>query len=542
MKYLLLYVMKSAIDNMIYEYISKTNLLNKVTENASVDWGFKNPTSNTTPYAYDDNGSKTEDHYKGIVTVYNHLTLPVYITNGTDSILMLYDAGGSLLRKQHKSGSTVVMTRDYIGGMEYVNDTLDAIYHSEGKIKYIDEVARYEYYIRDHLGNIRLTYSDLNADGLITTPDEILEEMHYYAFGMMMEGSWMGDAGQYGYNGIEYENFLDLEMNLATFRGLDPALGRWWQVDPKAEATFPLTPYGSMNNNPISFTDPDGDIAFLPILIGAGIGAISGGLTNGWEGAWKGALVGAIGGAVPQIGFVSTLGKIGSGAVTGAVTGGLNAGLNNQNILKGAGIGAAIGAGVGLVQDRIQHAKEVKAARRELIASGYDPNGPVPMTNSDLKKFIQANGELNSMYDQSGLPDLHAGTPPPFTKYSVGPYGLFKDQMGNPVAGVTRELGDKIHVHIAPNRFTSALKLYTTVGHELNHAVDLFSGSFFTWSAMGGREFARNVSEIKAHSWSLKVGKQISFETARHRVALEIYRANINANKEWIVILKHLGF
>ena len=158
--------------------VSPSNCLNKVTESASVDWGFKNPSSNTTPYAYDDNGSLTEDHYKGIVTAYNHLVLPVYIAKGADSILMTYDAGGTLLRKQHKSGSTVVMTRDYIGGMEYINDTLDAIYHSEGRIKYIDEVARYEYYIRDHLGNIRLTYSDLNADGLITTPDEILEEMH----------------------------------------------------------------------------------------------------------------------------------------------------------------------------------------------------------------------------------------------------------------------------------------------------------------------------------------------------------------------------
>ncbi|HMQ07393.1 MAG TPA: hypothetical protein PKC30_08840, partial [Saprospiraceae bacterium] len=36
-------------------------------------------------------------------------------------------------------------------------------YHSEGRIKYIDEVARYEYHIRDHLGNKRLSYSDLNG-------------------------------------------------------------------------------------------------------------------------------------------------------------------------------------------------------------------------------------------------------------------------------------------------------------------------------------------------------------------------------------------
>ena len=170
-------------------------------------------------------------------------------------------------------------------------------------------MARYEYYIRDHLGNIRLTYSDLNADGLITTPNEILEEMHYYAYGMMMEGAWMGSSGQYGYNGIEYENFLDLEMNLATYRGLDPALGRWGQVDPKAEVTFPLTPYGSMNNNPISFTDPDGDIAWIAplamaMLKGAAIGVATNGIMNitnqqnFFNGAGKAALWGAVGGGI----------------------------------------------------------------------------------------------------------------------------------------------------------------------------------------------------------------------------------------------------
>ena len=311
----------------------------------------------------------------------------------------------------------------------------------------------------------------------------------------------------------------------------------WLQVDPKAEAIKSHSPYNSMGNNPISYVDPEGDIAFIPILIGAGIGAISGGISNGWEGAWKGALVGAIGGAVPQIGFVSSLGNIGSGAVTGAVTGGLNAGLNNQNILKGAGIGAAIGVGVGLVQDGIQHAKEVKAARRELIASGYDPNGAVPMTNSDFKKFIQAHGELNSMYDLSGLPDLHAGTPPPFRGLQVGSEGLFIDPSGNKFAGVTLQLEGKISIHVAPDRFTKAIKLYTTVGHELNHAVDFYNGSIAGWSAMGGDGFAKKVSELKAHKWSLDVGRRISFETARHKAALELYKMTTS---DWITLFKFI--
>ena len=36
----------------------------------------------------------------------------------------------------------------------------------------------------------------------------------------------------------------------------------------------------SMNNNPISYTDPEGDLAFAPILVGAAIGAGVSGATT----------------------------------------------------------------------------------------------------------------------------------------------------------------------------------------------------------------------------------------------------------------------
>jgi RHS repeat-associated protein len=87
---------------------------------------------------------------------------------------------------------------------------------------------------------------------------------NYYPFGLTMAGISSKAAGglenKRKYNGIEYENSFDLNIGEAFFRTHDPQLGRWWQIDPKLEATLSLSPYVAMNNNPISLTDPLGDI------------------------------------------------------------------------------------------------------------------------------------------------------------------------------------------------------------------------------------------------------------------------------------------
>lgn len=41
-------------------------------------------------------------------------------------------------------------------------------------------------------------------------------------------------------------------------RSYDPAIGRWWQIDPKAEKFYNETPYNMAHNNPLKYTDPDG--------------------------------------------------------------------------------------------------------------------------------------------------------------------------------------------------------------------------------------------------------------------------------------------
>lgn len=87
----------------------------------------------------------------------------------------------------------------------------------------------------------------------------VIEENHYYPFGLTLaENSGAPSVGNvYKYNGIGLNKDLKLEMYDAFYRDLDPQIGRFWQVDPKP--TESISPYASMNNNPVLYTDYLGD-------------------------------------------------------------------------------------------------------------------------------------------------------------------------------------------------------------------------------------------------------------------------------------------
>ena len=145
----------------------------------------------------------------------------ILFDNG-QKIEWLCDASGTKRQKvTSEDGITTLLTQDYISGIEYRNDTLEAIYHAEGRLYFEGSVSRYEYVCRDHLGNTRLMFADKDGNGSIDVGSEILQENHYYPFGMAQEGGWTVNTGNphnYLYNGKELNSDFGLDWYHYGFR------------------------------------------------------------------------------------------------------------------------------------------------------------------------------------------------------------------------------------------------------------------------------------------------------------------------------------
>ena len=263
------------IDNLTYQYdpynqgYNPYNKVYKITDYSDASKGFVTQ-SNGSAYSYDVDGNMTADPNKGITGItYNHLNLPTVITfTSNRTITFLYDASGNKLRKTVNNNGTVLYTQDYVNGIEYKNGNLEAIYHSEGRVTYIDGILKYEYAMKDHLGNTRLMFCDRNGDGVIKPenapePSEVTQENSYYAFGMNMEfGAWENTPSVtdnlHQYNGKEWNTDFGLNWNDYGARFYDAATARWNVMDPMAEKYMAYNPYNYGFNNPIGNIDPSG--------------------------------------------------------------------------------------------------------------------------------------------------------------------------------------------------------------------------------------------------------------------------------------------
>lgn len=202
-------------------------------------------------YLYDENGNMTYDPDKNITVFYNYLSLP-YRVEWDDGRWMelVYDAGGMKLTKTRSDN----YVKEYVGGIEYENNNLDAIYFEDGRAILDGGAFKYQYCLKDNLGNTRVMFED-GGNGVVS----IVQENHYYSFGLLQNGEWsQPNVSDYTFGGKELNEDFGLGWQDFGARWRDPAIIGWGQIDALAGDYISWSPYNFVANNPLKFTDPDG--------------------------------------------------------------------------------------------------------------------------------------------------------------------------------------------------------------------------------------------------------------------------------------------
>ncbi|WP_445457007.1 RHS repeat domain-containing protein [Flavobacterium sp. HNIBRBA15423] len=266
------------IDELVYAYDPQNkNQLLAVEDKSQSPKGFKDGVNEGNDYEYDANGNLIADKNKEIETIiYNHLNLPTEINFASaDKIEYLYNATGQKVTKIVTQTGIKTQTDYLAGGFQYKVNELQFFPHPEGYVNVIDDKYNYVFNYTDHLGNIRVSYG---VDPSTSTL-KLLEENHYYPFGLKHEGYNMDykmyqkiQSGaiairlaapllpnyHYRFNSREYQGELALNVTAMDYRQYDSAIGRFNSMDKLSEMSHNITPYRYGFNNPVFWSDPTG--------------------------------------------------------------------------------------------------------------------------------------------------------------------------------------------------------------------------------------------------------------------------------------------
>ncbi|NLJ43460.1 MAG: hypothetical protein GX431_07355, partial [Bacteroidales bacterium] len=224
------------------------------------------------------------------------------ISEGNYTASFIYNPEDQRAKMEIKQNGSAILTRWYLGS-SYIKETASGVtkeYTFIGGNAYSAPVVAIKqsgnttlyYLLRDHLGSITHVVNASNG----TT----LYEYSYDAWGRMRSTTNWTDyapgsepmlfvAGR-GFTGHEHLPWFNMiNMNGRIY---DPLTGQFLSPDNIIQLpgfTQNLNRYGYCFNNPLVYTDPDGELAwFIPVIIGALTGFEAGGwISSGTAAPWK---------------------------------------------------------------------------------------------------------------------------------------------------------------------------------------------------------------------------------------------------------------
>jgi len=121
------------------------------------------------------------DLNKEMHVTYNHLNLPVLVDFGNNNkIEYLYSATGARIKTTVYTNGTISKEMHYASNIVYDGSELDHILISEGRVRKEENSFKYEYFLKDHLGNVRVVFGDIWVMYVLFLVMTVVEMLNYY--------------------------------------------------------------------------------------------------------------------------------------------------------------------------------------------------------------------------------------------------------------------------------------------------------------------------------------------------------------------------
>lgn len=205
-------------------------------------------------YARDASGnvmSNYERKEEAGMWVYRQTEIPIFGSQ-REGVYITYD---KVITKQI-GGGDLDLSCINCTDIHLVTYTINQLYGRAGyETKWTRELLHRKYELADHLGNVRGVVSDRK---LVSMEADLLSISNVYPFGMEMPGrSAQGEGYRYGFNTQEKDVEIGEGIYTAEFWEYDSRVARRWNIDPRGVKG--VSEYAVFMNNPISFTDFNGD-------------------------------------------------------------------------------------------------------------------------------------------------------------------------------------------------------------------------------------------------------------------------------------------